>query len=262
MGEVHDLAEIHPVIVRTFAEYVQRRREFYENPSAVLKKLLLKDVLLYALRGVEDSDQFVDHAFPALESSSEETMWGNSWQQALANVAPNTVGGGDLRTEREGVLWIIQLKLGPQNASSQAQDLRILKAKVLNESRDHHPGRKGVKPMYAIVRGASRDEWRYVKGQSQANKDIESFGYQYMQGLAFLRWISADFDPAALVAALESQIGPVPDARAQCVRDLKVLLRERLASEGLGNSITDVLALADRNGPARRNSLTQDQSSA
>ena len=235
---------IQPVILSTFEAYVAGRLTFYRNPKKILNALLKKDTLLYALRGIRDSDEFIDHAFPAFESSSEETVWGNAWQEAIAKVAPNTVGGGDLRTERDGILWIIQLKMGAQNAGAQAQDIRVLQAKSLHEEREHHPGRKGVKAMYAIVRGRPTDKWDRYRSRTQANADINGFQYQLMVGFPFLEWISVEFDQQGLVRALSHITAEVPGARSECIVQLKAMLRERLSAAGLRDDLESVVTLA------------------
>jgi len=230
----------------TFAAYGRRRLAYYNDRKTLLPKLLQKDVLMYAARGVRDSDGFIDAAFSAHESSSEETMWGHAWQEAISKISTNTVGGGDLRTERDGTLWIIQVKTGvEQNSAAEAQDLRLLKTKLRNE-RDHHPGRHGVKAMLGIVRGAARSEWRQYRATSEANKDIDDFQYQYLVGSAFLSWISTEFDANTLMGHLTSVANDIEDARRGCLESLKLQLRADLAEAGLGLDIGSVLALQQR----------------
>lgn len=249
------LPEIAPVILATFGDYLARRLAFYQDAPGILGNLLKKDVLLLAMRGLSTSDEFVEHAFTAFESSSEETMWGNAWQQAIARAAPGTVGGGDLRTERGDTLWIIQLKLGKQNSGAHAQDVRVLQSKVRQET-DHHPGRRNVKAMYAIIRGQPRKEWRHYKDNSPANKDIQGFQYQYMEGTAFLEWISADFAPALLVERLRVQSEQIRAAREGALEAVKERLRAELASAGYAADILGVMSLADDRGKHKRRRWT------
>jgi hypothetical protein len=238
-------APVAPLVLESFRGYLNRRLAHYERPPAqVLRTLLDKDALLYAFRGVATADEFVEQAFAAHESSSEETMWGHAWQAAIASVAPNTVGGGDLRTERDGTLWIIQLKTGTeQNSAAEAQDLRLLKTKVRQET-DHHPGRKNVKAMYAIIRGKARAEWRHYKATNPANADIDGFQYEYRVGADFLTWASAAITPAAMIEPFSVEIARVKTARQRCVEDAQRLLRQRLQDQGLPHDITGVLRLA------------------
>jgi hypothetical protein len=254
-----ELESIQPMLLDTFRQYVEKRIAFYSDSGRILDSLLKKDILLLALRGIHTADEFVEHAFSAFESSSEETMWGNAWQEALAKATPNTVGGGDLRTERDGTLWIIQLKLGPQNAGTQAQDIRVLKGKV-DQERDHHPGRKNVKGMYAIVRGKPANEWRNHRSTVAVNRDIDGFQYQYMRGSEFLRWVGAEFAHENLVAALTAQTERVRLARESSLAAVKDALMDRLRQAGLPLDVSGVLRLSEL--PSRRKTRPKDQSSA
>lgn len=237
------IEEVPDLLVRSFEHYLRRRLEWYRAPKTVLRGLLRKDGLSFALRGIQTADEFAEQAFFAHEASSEETMMGNAWQATLAAISPNSVGGGDLRTERDGTLWIIQVKLSRgQNASAEAQDLRMLKTKIIAET-DHHPGRKNVKAMLGFVRGPSVDEWRTYRSKSAANRDIDMFQYQYKAGTEFLEWCSAGFAHASLIASLQPLTSQMQEARTACISAVRVLLRESLTDAGLGLSMTDVLQL-------------------
>ncbi len=240
-----------PELIRlAFATYLERRQAFYANPAVIVRKLLRRDPMIYALRGVGSAEEFVESAFIAHEASSEETMMGNAWQAALAAIAPNSVGGGDLRTEREGTLWIIQVKMSRlQNSGAEAQDLRMLKAKLTAES-DHHPGRKNVKAMLGFVRGPFANEWRMHRSKSMANADIDGFQHQYMAGSAFLNWCSADFDQESLFGSLADEIGGVRDAREKCLIEVQRLVSELLTRSNLGADFKDVLRLMATARPA------------
>jgi hypothetical protein len=238
------IEEVPLLLVRAFEQYVERRLAWYKSPKTVLRGILRKDGLPFALRGIQTADEFAEQAFYAHEASSEETMMGNAWQAALAAISPNSVGGGDLRTERDGTLWIIQVKLSRgQNAGAEAQDLRMLKTKLSHEIGDHHPGRKSVKAMLGFVLGPSMDQWRTYRSKSAANKDIDMFQYQYVAGRDFLRWCSAEFSHAALLASLSPMTSQMQQARDGCLRAVQSLLREKLAGAGLGLGMTDVLQL-------------------
>lgn len=236
-------AEVPALLETAFRDYLDRRLAWYASPRSVLRGLLNKDGLSYALRGVRTADEFAEQAFYGHEASSEETMMGNAWQSALAAISPNSVGGGDLRTERDGTLWIVQLKTSRgQNAGAEAQDLRMLKTKIAQET-DHHPGRKNVMAMLGFVRGPSTDEWRTYRSKQAANADIDMFQYHYRAGTAFLKWCNAEFDQPALLNALRPKIELVQAARRTCLVEVQTLLQSRLVAGDRGTSITDVLEI-------------------
>lgn len=235
--------EVPTLIRAAFERYLQRRVAYYSAPAPLLRSLLRKNGLVYALRGVATADEFAEQAFFAHEASSEETMLGNAWQAALAAVSPNSVGGGDLRTERDGTLWIIQVKTSRgQNAGAEAQDLRMLKTKLIAE-RDHHPGRHNVKAMLGFIRGPSVNQWRTYRSRSAANADIDTFQYQYVAGQPFLAWCSADFQDSRLVELLRPDIEQVRSARLNCSEELKRLLARQLSAKGLPLDMNGVLRL-------------------
>jgi hypothetical protein len=233
-----------PVLLhQAFEAYLDRRLAWYARPKQVLRGLLDKDGFAYALRGIKTGDDFAEQAFYAHEAASEETMMGNAWQAALAAISPNSVGGGDMRTERDGILWIIQIKTSRgQNAGAEAQDLRSLKSKLAMET-DHHPGRKNVMPMMAFVRGPSVDEMRLFRATRAVNNDIDMFQFRYLAGTAFLKWCNAEYDQPALLTALSDRIGRVQGARSGCLAEVQALLRERLLLAGRTSSIESILEI-------------------
>lgn len=231
------------LLITAFEAYLDRRLNWYSKPESVLRGILKKDSLPFLFRGIQTADDFAEQAFFAHEASSEETMLGNAWQSALAAIAPNSVGGGDLRTERDGVLWIVQVKLSRgQNAGAEAQDLRMLKTKLARET-DHHPGRRNRKAMLGFVRGPARSDWVTYRANSPANADIDMFQYHYMAGRDFLQWCSADFERSALLTALAPAIEQIKIARVECLARVQELLRNALAARGLGTTAQDILDL-------------------
>jgi hypothetical protein len=224
-----------------FDDYAHKRLDFYENPR-LLAKLLDRNLVPFALRGVRDADEFVGQVLPAFEAGSEETMLGNAWQAALAKL-PHTVGGGDLRTEREGELWIVQLKTSPkQNSSAHAQDLRLLRTKLLAE-RDHQPGRRSVKAMMAYLVGPREFRWITHKERSLANADIDGFQYQRAVGEAFLEWIGISKQLAQLAVQVDDRPAQIRLAREKALERLKTELGQRLAAAGLPPTMDSIMSL-------------------
>src|SRR5699024_3802789 len=97
-----------------------------------LKRLLSKDIAMFAARGVESADEYLDTAFNAVESSSEETVMGNHWQKILSAISADTLDTGDLTTVRDGILWVCEVKsqTNTTNAASFPQELRGLRARM------------------------------------------------------------------------------------------------------------------------------------
>ena len=238
---------IEQLLRGTFEDFVARRIAYYDDPR-LLPKLLDRNLLLFALRGTRDVSEFVDAALAAHEAASEETMLGNAWQAAIAEIVPHAVGGGDLRMERDGELWIVQLKMSPkQNSSAMAQDIRILRNKVLSE-RDHHPGRHGVKAMVAFLTGDSQSRWVTHRSRSPANADIDGFQYQVMAGEAFFSWIGVKHDPIGLLRELHTMPELVRQARAKGTARLKDELGALLADQGRPDSMLSIMELAEHSG--------------
>jgi len=131
-----------------------------------------------------------------------------------------------------------------QNAGAEAQDLRMLKTKLVAET-DHHPGRRNVKAMLGFVRGPAADDWRTYRSQSRANADIDTFQYHYMAGATFLKWCSADFDNQRLLADLGTEIKQVHAARGACLAAVQDLLRQQLSGRALPSTMEAVLRLME-----------------
>ena len=87
---------------QAIAKYQTKRLESYRKMH--LSQLLGKDVLLFAARGVTTASAFVDEAFKAAESSSEETVMGST-RQELAILLSNSADTGDMTVVRDGVKY-------------------------------------------------------------------------------------------------------------------------------------------------------------
>lgn len=251
MTQASDEGGAHDLMIAAFEDYVRQRLAYYEDRKGLLNDLLKKDATMLALRGVRTLPGFVEAAFAAHESSSEETMMGNAWQDAIARASPNAIGGGDLQVEREGLLWIVQVKSGTNthNYGSEAQDLRVLRRKVERASRDHHPGRRGVRPMVGIVKGDRLDKEEIY--HSEDDKDVDGFSYRRMVGQDFREWISADIAPRDLIGALGDYREALVAARSARLESLTAELIERLDARGLAHDIYGIIELKQVEEEAR-----------
>jgi hypothetical protein len=217
--------------------YIVQREKYYRDRK-LLDKLLKKDALLWILRGARSIEDWTDLALAAHESSSEETVWGHTWQRILTNLAINAVGAGDLLVDRDGTLWVIELKMQTNtlNYPSRAQTLKVLKAKVEQHDRVRTPGRKGVKAMIGVIRGPDDDRWINHRAKSREDAEIDGYGYQLMVGATFREWLTGFPNPVELLNE-ERLLDRVPVARAACLARLNVEVHDRLSAEGLPEDV-------------------------
>ena len=126
---LEDVRDVQEKVYDLLGDFAAARTRYYTDPAKVrVRDLLHKDVVMYAARGILTADEFVEEAFRAKESSSEETVMGNKWQQIIAAISDDTLDTGDLCTERDGDLYVCELKsqANTTNSSSFPQELREL----------------------------------------------------------------------------------------------------------------------------------------
>ncbi|MEX0750592.1 MAG: PmeII family type II restriction endonuclease [Dehalococcoidia bacterium] len=231
-------------------DYVDRRLHFYRTKR--LRDLLSKDVLMFALRGVATSDGFVEQAFAALESSSEETTMGHTWQRILKDLAePAVIDAGDFLAEREGALWVIEEKsqTNTLNASSLAQTVRALKDRVERYRTFQQARRQPVKAMIGVMRGREDDrEMRFPAGGPRTeNRDLEGFEYRYIVGPAFWRWLTGRPSILSLIGDFTDATAVLVEARQDCLARLQLEIAELLAQHSLPPTIASVITLTFEN---------------
>lgn len=231
-------------------EFAQKRIAWYGDVSKVnLRKLLAKDVIMFAARGVASADEFVAEAFRACESSSEETVIGNTWQAVIAAISSDTLDTGDMMTVRDGALWVCELKsqANTVNSSSFPQELRELKDKCAAQERFRRASGQPVRPAFCVLRNPRPvDEVRVYRADPRdlPNRDIDGFEYRYLAGDAFWLWLTGFDSVEGLVADVDLIANEgVVEARAACLARLRAEMREALAAHGLGETMNDVLKL-------------------
>ncbi len=234
--------------------FAEQRLDYYQSPNRdglTLRGLLSKDVVMFAARGVYTADEYVEEAFRAKESSSEETVMGNTWQAIIAAISADTLDSGDLMTVRDGALWVCELKAQPNttNSSSFPQELRELKTKLEIQSRYQRASRQPLRAAFCVMRSnRSRDEERVYQAADgdRANYDLNGFAYRYLEGKKFWRWL-ADLDgPEGLVedaSALCANRDAIRLARQKRMAALKQEMHDALDEYGLPHTIDGVLRL-------------------
>lgn len=244
----HQPEDPRELIVRELNDFAQRRIAWYRDPKkAALDDLLVKDVLMFAARGVLTADEFVDEAFRAFESSSEEGVMGTRWQAIIAGLSNDTLDTGDLTTLRDDALWVCELKAqyNTTNSSSDVQELRDLKTRLEETSRPRRASNIPVKAAFCVLRGKEADETRvFDPARPGPNTDLVGFEYRYIRGPALWRWLTGYATPLDLVGDCGNlDVMEVRQAREECISRIKQEMRERLSAQGLGDTINDVLKL-------------------
>lgn len=247
---IDDIMERRQITYKKLSEFAKNRERYYNDKTRInLKKLLSKDVVMFAARGVDNAHDFVEESFRACESSSEETVMGNTWQSIITAISSDTLDTGDMMTVRDNALFVCELKsqTNTTNSSSFPQELRELKDKCESQRRFRRASSQKVLPAYCVLRSdKSIDEMRTYKPDSRdlANKDIDGFTYRYLSGSAFWKWLTGFDSVEGLVDDTSKiEVGDVRHARERCKERLHREMDAALNSYGLGTSMNDVLQL-------------------
>lgn len=245
-----EIARQRTIAYRKLDEFSQNRIAYYHDRRKLnLKKLLSKDVVMFAARGVSNAQDFVEEAFHAIESSSEETVMGSTWQSIITAISSDTLDTGDMMTVRDGALYVCELKsqANTVNSSSFPQELRELKDKCEAQRRFRRASNQQVLPAFCILRNnKSIDEMRTFEAdvRDQANKDINGFEYRYLAGSAFWKWLTGFDSVEGLVDDVDRiNTTGVANARRECLERLKMEMNDALADHGLGTTMNDVMSL-------------------
>lgn len=245
-----EIAKQKDIAYDKLSEFAQNRISWYRDKSKIsLSKLLGKDVVMFASRGVSSAEEFVSEAFRACESSSEETVMGTTWQSIIAAISSDTLDTGDMMTVRDNALYVCELKsqTNTTNSSSFPQELRELKDKCEAQRRFKRASNQEVLPAFCVLRNKKPiDEWRTFDPDARdvANQDIRGFKYRYLAGSAFWQWLTGFDSVEGLVDDLgRIDIGHVREARQECLDRLQEEMLEALRENNLGDSIADVLEL-------------------
>jgi hypothetical protein len=235
---------------KALSRFAERRLAFYEKVD--IYDLLKKPALLYALKGASGVSTFVDEAFAAFESSSEEGALGEALQEVILAVS----GGletGDISIERGGSLWVIELKSQTNTFSGAArlQTLRTLKTRRDAQRRVQRVRPVPVDAAIGILRGRPRDEWlTYSAQQTDAtNRDIDGFRYRYLVGEKLWLWLTDKPGISTMLpdfTALALAVLAIKNARASASARLKDELARLVSSRSLPDRIESMLLLADQ----------------
>lgn len=245
-----EIVKQRDVAYERLSAFSAKRTAWYRDAKSInLDKLLSKDVIMFAAKGIETASEFVEEAFRACESSSEETVMGSTWQSIIAGISSDTLDTGDMMTVRDGALYVCELKsqTNTTNSSSFPQELRELKDKCEAQRRFKRASGQEVYPAFCVLRNKKPiDEWRIYDPDPRdiPNQDIKGFRYRYLAGAAFWQWLTGFDSVEGLVDNLSRiELGEIKSARDECLRRLQKEMGDALEDNGLGSSIADVLEL-------------------
>ncbi len=229
----------------------QNRIDYYTKRDKwiTLDDILSKDILMFAARGVWTSEDFVREAFHAKESSSEETVMGNTWQAFIGEMADNAIDTGDLTAERDGAIWLCELKSQKNtvNSASFPQEIRDLKRKVEIQNRYRRARKQPIRAAYCILRSnKSVDEMRvyHPTDDISANRDIDGFEYRWLEGKAFWLWLADVDEPAGLIEdASPIKVHNIVELRERSIQRVTKDMNDALDEHGLSHDINGILEL-------------------
>lgn len=233
-------------------EYQQSRLDSYGKMR--LNQLLGKDTLLFAARGISTAHGFVNEAFLAAESSSEETVMGNS-RQALAIRLGQALDGGDLIIVRDGIRYVCEMKsqTNTTNAGGLAAVLQELRKGIQDQQRAMRVHRtvssQEVRGAILVSRSSkSKDEELVYHANTEAKRTypgIDGFSYRYISGVYMWRWVAGVDDPIELfdsIGGLDPE-GKLEEARKNALARIHRDLDKQLERRGLPDSIDSIYAL-------------------
>ncbi|MCH4053914.1 MAG: hypothetical protein LKH08_00035 [Atopobiaceae bacterium] len=247
----NDISEQRRLAYERLKQFTQNRINYYESDTVTVKKLLSKDVVMFAAKGVKTSDEFVDEAFRAIESSSEETVMGNTWQAIIAAISQDTLDTGDLTTVRDGCLYVCELKAqtNTTNSTSFPGELRALRDKVEQKRHFARASNQPIKAAFCVLRSKKAiDEVREFSLSNEydhTNDDLVGFEYRYLTGAAFWRWLTG-FSSAegGLIDDVSSlDVDEIRKARIACLNKLHMDMNNALSEERLPHTIQGILEL-------------------
>jgi len=226
--------------------YADRRIQSYETLE--LKRLLQKDTLMLAMRGVNDSTSFVDNALAAFESSSEEGMMGEFWQGLANSLSERSIDLSDLLLQRDGDLWLVEIKAQTNTVTGRFRnDLLVdLQRRVAEFARPRRLGQGRVQAMLGVIRGPSTDREviaKFAPGHRYAG--LNGFAYQYKVGRPFWAWLTGHDSLVSLIQTIPPDAARVATAREASRQRLHQDLEQRLKARGDDRSILAVMRLAE-----------------
>lgn len=162
--------------------------EFYTSLTQKLDKLSLKDVLkrknpyLYRAKGINNATEIVDRILAAYVSSSEETIFGNTFFEPLAIAVSGgqkaVTEGIDITVDKDNTIYSIAVKSGTSvfNADSRKRQEQNFQSAQKRAQQAH-------KAFFPVV--------GYGYGKKTIRRGKERF-YKELAGKDFWEWLTGD----------------------------------------------------------------------
>jgi len=245
-------ARARDVVARELTDYASQRVASYSRLQ--LKTLLAKDILMFAVRDVRTPDEFVEEAFAAWSSSSEEGVMGTTKQRILTLLAEGAIDLGDLVRQEGDVLWVVEIKSSENTITGtyKLDAIRHLSERVTQLSAPRATRRRTVRGVLGVFRGADADEDVFVESLN--------FTYRHMRGRPFWRWFTGYPGLNSLVGDIGGIGITIRTARADALIRLKREMSAWLAQYGAEPTLQEVMRLVDERllpKPPRRHRARQ-----
>lgn len=182
--------------------------EFYTTLTSKLEEIDLDTILkrknpyLYRAKGINSATQIVDGILSAFVSSSEETIFGNSFFEPIAIVVSGgqkaMTEGVDITVDRDDAIYSIAVKSGTSvfNADSRKRQEQNFLAARKRAQQAH-------KAFYPVV--------GYGYGKKATRRNTEKF-YKELAGKDFWYWLTGDPD---FYTKIITYMGTAPDRYAE-----------------------------------------------
>jgi hypothetical protein len=232
------------IIQAALEDYASSRIRSYDGME--LQQLLAKDILMFALRGVTTAQGFVENAFAAFESSSEEGMMGTTRQRIVTDLTSGAIDLSDMVLQRDNVLWVVEVKAQTNTITGGLLPgaLRILKDRRDRYARMRAAQPREVRAVLGVMRGPSADRERSYRAPGDDYWG-RGFTYRYIVGRAFWTWLTGWRSIESLVDDVEQISNRLNAAREEAKGRLSEQMQDWVRALDSDGGIKSIIAAVD-----------------
>lgn len=189
LNEGYDEAEVIEAIGQSLTDFYTSLTKTLDNID-IDKILKRKNPYLYRAKGISSAGQIVDGILAAYVSSSEETVFGNTFFEPIAIVVSGgqkaVTEGVDITVDKDNTIYSIAVKSGTSvfNADSrkrQEQNFQSAQKRAQQAKKAYLPvvgygyGKKKVKAEKFYLELAGKDFWEWLTGDPEFYTKIIGF---------------------------------------------------------------------------------------